>query len=196
MEDINLKDNNIKEEINIKAPELNEDEKSGEAKMNFFNAYQEKTVQKLIGLILDYYNDNLVSFVIYGSYARDEARLNSDIDLFIILTHKEDLKSTIERFYENIEKNIAAELTVLYTKYGIDMDLSPFILSTEEANYFHPIYLDMIDNAELIYDKNNFFKQILNSVSELKTKYGFRKEPVGNTFLWDIKNKNLLGERI
>jgi len=164
--------------------------------MNFFNAYQKNTVQKLVGLILDYYSEALVSLVIYGSYARDEARLNSDIDLFIILTHKKGLKSTIELFYENIEKNIEAELTVLYTKYGINMDLSPFILSTEEANYFHTLYLDMIDNAELIYDKDNFFKQILNSVSELKTKYGYRKEPVSNTFLWDIKNKNLLGERI
>jgi|LGVF01.1.fsa_nt_gb predicted nucleotidyltransferase len=164
--------------------------------MNFFNAYQKKTFQKLVGLILDHYSEALVSLVIYGSYARDEARLNSDIDLFIILTHKEGLKSTIELFYENIEKNIEEELTALYTKYGINMDLSPFILSKEEANYFHTLYLDMIDNAEIIYDKDNFFRQILNSVSELKTKHGYRKEPVGNTFLWDIKSKNLLGERI
>ena len=164
--------------------------------MNFFNAYQKKMFQKLIGLILDYYNDNLVSLAIYGSYARDEARLNSDIDLFIILKHKKGLKSTIEVFYENVEKKIEEEQTVLYTQYGINMELSPFILSKEEAKYFHPIYLDMIDNAEIIYDKDNFFKQILNSVSELKTKHGYKKEPVGNTFLWDIKNKNLLGERI
>lgn len=164
--------------------------------MKFFNEYQKKTVQRLVGLILDYYSEALVSLVIYGSYARDEARLNSDIDLFIILKHKNGLKSTLEVFYENIEKNIEAELTVLYTKYGINMELSPFILSKEEANYFHTLYLDMIDNAKIIYDKDNFFKQILKSVSELKTKYDFRKEPVGNTFLWDMKNKNLLGERI
>lgn len=164
--------------------------------MKFFNEYQKKTVQRLVGLILDYYSEALVSLVIYGSYARDEARLNSDIDLFIILKHKNGLKSTLEVFYENIEKNIEAELTVLYTKYGINMELSPFILSKEEANYFHTLYLDMIDNAKIIYDKDNFFKQILKSVSELKTKYNFRKEPVGNTFLWDMKNKNLLGERI
>jgi predicted nucleotidyltransferase len=164
--------------------------------MNFFTAYQKNTVQKLVGLILDHYSEALVTLAIYGSYARDEARLNSDIDLFIILKHKEGLKNTIDLFYENIERKIEEELTVLDTQYGINMELSPFVLSKEEANYFHPIYLDMIDNAEIIYDRDNFFKQILNSVSELKIKHGFRKESVGNTFLWDLKNKNLLGERI
>ena len=46
---------------------------------------------------------------------------------------------------ERVEKPLHEDEINLDNKYSIDISLSPFILSLNEAVYFYPIYLDMID---------------------------------------------------
>lgn len=162
----------------------------------FLNSEHRDFLLKAINLIVNYYKDNLKTLVIFGSYARGAFRLNSDIDLFIILEKKESRSKVLQEFILQIEKPMQKEELNLYDKYGVDVSLSPFILSSEEAVYFYPIYLDMIDYSIIIADDDDFFKNILNNLIRIKNKYGFKKESMGNRYIWDMTAKNMVGEKI
>ncbi|MEM3745221.1 MAG: hypothetical protein QW341_05655 [Candidatus Bathyarchaeia archaeon] len=48
---------------------------------------------------------------------------------------------------------------------GFYLDFSPIMLSPEEASKIRPIYLDMVEDSIILYDKNGFFKSRLNGVT-------------------------------
>jgi hypothetical protein len=58
-----------------------------------------------------------------------------------------------------------------YSK-GYYMSFSPIMKTPEEAKRFSPIYMDMTGDAIIIYDKDNFFSNILakfkNRLNELR----------------------------
>ena len=166
------------------------------AKNTFLNSEHREFLFKAINLVVNYYKDNLKTLVIFGSYARGTFRLNSDVDLFIILKKKESRSKALEEFILQIEKPLQKDEFNLYDRYGIDISLSSFILSQKEAAYFYPIYLDMIDYSIIIADEGDFFKNILNNLISIRNKYGFKKENMGNRYIWDMTAKNMVGEKI
>ncbi len=155
---------------------------------------QEKIINRLVKKILDYYGENLVTLAIYGSFARGEPNVNSDLDILIILERKSGIPQEIRRFQENIESDVEKELQELYEKYGINMELSPLILSKEGARYFNPLYLDMLDSVVILFDRDDFFKKILEKLCSMRK--DFKKIQVGDTYVWDFTRKNLIGEKI
>ncbi len=165
-------------------------------KKPFFNEDHKKFVNNALNLILNFYVNNLVTLTIFGSYARGTFRFNSDLDVFIILKDKKPRKQIFDDFFEHIERPFLNDELYLYNKYGIDISLSPFILSKNDADYFYPIYLDMLDFLIIIKDEKDFFKNILSNLHVIKNKYGFKKELSGNNYIWDITGKNMIGKKI
>ena len=164
--------------------------------ISFFNAKQKKVFERLVTLIKEAYKERLVSLAVYGSYAGGRARLNSDLDIFIILNERDSLHKEFDLFYEKVESALEKELMELYDKFGIDMEISPFIVDAKEAEYFNPLYLDMLEDVVILYDREGFLEGILERVNMLKDKYKFRKEYVANTHLWDMTRKNMIGEKV
>ena len=59
---------------------------------------------KLLKRIKEYYGEQLVSLVIFGSYARKENKLSSDLDILIILIRTNRPRhERIREFVEEIE---------------------------------------------------------------------------------------------
>ena len=79
------------------------------AKAPFLNPEHREFLFKAINLVVNYYKDNLKTLVIFGSYARGAFRLNSDIDLFIILEKKESRSKALQEFILQIEKPMQKE---------------------------------------------------------------------------------------
>ncbi len=144
--------------------------------------------------IIEFYGDNLVSFAIFGSFARGEPKLNSDLDILIVLKRKEGIGKELQRFQEHIESVVDAKLQELYEVHGIDMEISPLILSSENAKFFNPIYLDMVHHSIIIFDRNGFLQKILEKVRQKMDK--IRKYQVGATYIWDMTRENLIGEKL
>jgi len=65
-----------------------------------------KEIQKLLAqaksLLLGIYGERLVSVILYGSFARNQATLDSDIDLAVILKGKLNKADEIEKIQEVI----------------------------------------------------------------------------------------------
>ena len=155
---------------------------------------QAEIIEKLLDRIIEFYGDNLVSLAVFGSFARGEPKLNSDLDILIILKKKEGIGKELERFQEHIESVVDAKLQRLCEVHGIDMEISPLILSEEDAKFFNPIYLDMVEHSIIIFDRGGLLQKILDRVRE---KMGnIKKLEFGATYIWDMTQENLIGEKL
>jgi predicted nucleotidyltransferase len=105
--------------------------------------------------IRDYYGGRLVSFVIFGSVAKNLATPSSDIDILIVLDEKE--QGSFETFMEYF-KNVEEKLQSLKEakEKGIYMVISP-VFKTRQTLDMHAPWLWQGEFI-VIYDKDDFFK--------------------------------------
>ncbi len=135
----------------------------------------------------NFYKDNLLSFVIFGSVAKDKTNPFSDIDILIISKNlPKGRAKRIFDFIENIEKPLKEKIKKLRKK-GYFIEISPLIKKPEEVEYGGFIYLDMIEDSIILFDKNNFFKKYLQKLSEKLKKYGAKKIYKKGGYYWVIK---------
>ncbi|MCX7917489.1 MAG: nucleotidyltransferase domain-containing protein [bacterium] len=143
----------------------------------------EKTFKKFINELkkecINFYKDNLISIVIFGSYADEKYTFTSDIDLLIIL---EKAPSNYKRYtdffsiLENIKtlKKLKAE--------NIFPLISPIIKSKKTLIVELP-YL-WSSGFKIIYDKNAFFNKFLKKLEKFKReKLEFYDYPMPHYFI-------------
>ncbi|MCL6576810.1 MAG: nucleotidyltransferase domain-containing protein [Kyrpidia sp.] len=71
-------------------------------------------VRLVLERVQKYYADRLLAFAIYGSYARRENRMNSDLDLLIVLREASIRRERIEEFITEVEMFCESEAQELY----------------------------------------------------------------------------------
>ena len=160
--------------------------------LRLFSSDHEKYVAELLDRIIRHYSGNLVSLVIFGSYARRENRLTSDLDILIILKKAKSRGERIREFVECVEMPLEMQAQKLADE-GIFVDISPIILSTMEAGYFNPLYLDMLEHAVIVVDRDGFFKNIIERVREKVEEWGSYREYFGNRWVWVVKKGGFVG---
>lgn len=138
-------------------------------------------------------DDNLVSLVLYGSIARGDFRKDSDIDLLLIFEKLPKEKFLRQRFFIEIEREISFE--EFYEK-GYYPTFSPILKTTEEAKFLSPLYLDMVDDAIILFDKNSFFKNILETLRARLLELGAVKKRIGDKWYWDLNPNYKFGDEI
>ncbi len=135
--------------------------------------------------------ENLISFVVYGSVARGDFRKDSDIDLLIICRELPEERLKRQELFIRIEEGL--ELEKLY-KEGFYPDFSPVIKTADEAKFLTPLYLDMVEDAIILYDTDDFFKNILDKLRGSLKKLGARRISIGKKWYWDLKPGLKYGE--
>jgi predicted nucleotidyltransferase len=146
-----------------------------------------KLVQKVFQKAKEYYKEDLISFVVFGSYAKDTLSPNSDIDILIIT--KKQPKSRTKRiinFINNVEKKLEKYIESLRKK-NIFVEISPIIKTQEEVEYGSFLFLDMIQDSIILYDRDNFFKEYLDSLDKKLKEYGSKKVFKKGGYYWIIK---------
>ena len=138
---------------------------------------------------------NLVSVALFGSVAKGEAKPTSDIDLLIVC---EDLpKGMFKRhaFLEPVREQLQGDLEGLW-KQGVYADFTELVYTKDEANRFHWVYLDMLEDAVILYDENGFLRGVFEKLRKRLKELGAQRRMLGKIRYYDLKPDLMPGEVI
>jgi predicted nucleotidyltransferase len=155
--------------------------------MGRFQQDVESILEDLLGILERRHCEDLVSFVVFGSVGRGEARPGSDVDVLLVF------RALPDRRHERLRLLADAidELRIARGRLEADghlFDWSPIILTAEEATYRSPVYLDMTEDARLPLDREGFFADVLDGMRARLRELGSRRVhmPDGSWY-WDLK---------
>ncbi|MBI5653813.1 MAG: nucleotidyltransferase domain-containing protein [Chloroflexi bacterium] len=133
-------------------------------------------LDRAVARLRDALGDNLVGIVLYGSYARGEARADSDIDLLVIA------RGLPAQWYDR-QIFLHAPLDT-----GEDM---PTILvlgktPTEFEEQFPSLYLDIGLDGVILYDQGGYTKRKLARIRQIIQDAGLVRERLNDhNMFWD-----------
>ncbi len=152
-------------------------------------------IEKLVEALKRKYGDRFISLIIFGSVARGEMRKDSDIDLLLIIDSISKRRLERQKEFIEVEKEMEGYLNALFDE-GYFVDFSPIIKTPEEAMRISPLYLDMAEDAIIAYDKDDFFKDILENVRNRLKELGSKRISMGKRWYWILKPDYRFGEVI
>ncbi len=150
---------------------------------------------KLLAEVKSFYGDRLVSFVVFGSVARETYRFDSDIDVLIIAEGLPNGRMKRVAQFLTIEDRIESFLKSLQ-KEGINTCISTVFKTPEEAEMGSPLFLDMVEDASILFDSNGFFSKRLVRLRNRLRELGSKRVWRGNAWYWVLKPDYKPGEVI
>ena len=158
--------------------------------------YYQELLDSFRELLIERLGNSLLSIAIYGSVARGEAGSGSDIDIVIVQ------KDTPPIYHKRLKPFIEVELKLreskIYNKLlarGIFPCLAYLVLSQDELNRNKNLFLDMIENSIILFDREGFLKKLLEDLKHRIQELGSRKISLGDgSWYWDLKPDLVAGE--
>lgn len=157
------------------------------SRLKTFSPRHRRYLASVLREIIAHYGTSLIGCAIFGSYARGENRLNSDLDLLIILEDAPSFSRRLEEFVEQVEMKHEALAQELYEQEEILCELSPYILTREEALKLQPIYYDLVKHHLILYDPEGLIARIIGSTRKLLEQSEARKTSRSNTWEWSLE---------
>ncbi|BFH74658.1 nucleotidyltransferase domain-containing protein [Sulfurisphaera javensis] len=117
----------------------------------------------LVNAFLKVYGDNLVSIVLFGSYSRGDQRKDSDIDLLVVLNKIENRYNIVTKIVE-VDKILEEGFYKELREKGYEGVVMPIFLDVKGATRFRPLYLDIVFDAIILYDKDNIMKETFERI--------------------------------
>jgi len=158
---------------------------------------QERYVKLLCDAFrLTFKSFHLSSFAVYGTVARGAAKENSDVDILIVSNDfVGSLGSRVERLL-GVEERLREELAWL-RKHDVYTSLSFYPLREEEAEKVPLLFLDLTEEAVILYDKNRFFERVLTDFKAKLLRLGAKRVFITKeNWYWDLKPDYKFGEEI
>ncbi len=114
--------------------------------------------------------------VLFGSYARGEQREDSDLDLLIIVKGLPKRRLKRQEIFDEVDPG------------GWPL-VSPILKTVEEAERMSPLYLDMVDDSMIIYDRDRFFEGVLMRLKKALNEKGARRVRLGEKMVLDLEGE-------
>ncbi len=136
--------------------------------------------------LLDAWRERLYAVVLFGSVARGEARICSDIDILIVAAGLPNGRLARQRCLDAIDALVEPDREAMRQR-GIMTDFSPVLKTPEEAARLTPLYFDMIQDADILYEKDDFFSSVLERLRIAFQRLGSRRLQKGRVRYWELK---------
>ena len=145
------------------------------------------------GSLRQHLGDSLWAVVLYGSVARGEAAPGSDIDLLIVASGMPRARLARHSILEQADRLSEPRLQTL-RKQGIVVDICPILKTPDEAERTSPLYLDLVEDAMILYERDGFFSAILGRLRASLRRLGARRIRRGRIRYWELKPDYVPGE--
>ncbi|MCL7384267.1 MAG: nucleotidyltransferase domain-containing protein [Thaumarchaeota archaeon] len=154
-------------------------------------------LELLIAKVVENFWDKLISLVIFGSVAAGRARAESDIDLLVVSEGLPEKYSDRLRLWRGIVSGLESERLRLWREKKLYPLVDPILLTLREAERTQPFYLDLLYNAVIVYDRDDFMCRILEGLrAKLKVLGAVKVELPDKSWYWIIKPGASFGEVI
>ena len=141
------------------------------------------------------YGQRLVAIAVFGSVGRGTPREDSDVDLLIVAR---DLPRgrfrRVEEFLP-VEARLDAPLRAVRAD-GTPTTLSPVFKTPAEIERGSPLFLDMVEDARVLYDPEAVLGDYLDRLRARLKELGSRRIRLGNAWYWELKPDLKPGEII
>ncbi len=142
--------------------------------------------ERYADLLRGAFGQRLVSVVLFGSVARGEAGSASDIDLLVVADDLPDGRFARLGSLERVDQAFEPELTRLRAG-GLIPRVAPLLKSRAEAGKIVPLYLDLVEDGRLLYDRDGFFRSVLDRLVASMRRLGSERRVRGKVRYWVLK---------
>lgn len=131
--------------------------------------------------LFERYRQRIRSIVLYGSFTRGDYRDNSDIDLLLVIEGF--------RWSEGLTVEAADRLTYrLWELRRVHHQVQPYPLTPEQAAIHRPLYLDIVEDGIILYDKGGLLGKVFHDMELRLAELGaFRQRLHNGSWYWILK---------
>lgn len=141
------------------------------------------------------YGHRLKAVAIYGSVARGTMRPDSDIDALIIAKDLAPSRAARMDEFEQVDRQIEQQMAAAKAA-GVHTLVVPVLKTPEELRAGSFLYLDMTDQARILYDPDRLLRSYLDDLAARLKAMGARRVPFGGGYYWELKPDYRWGDRI
>ena len=133
------------------------------------------------------YGTDLVSVVLFGSWARGAATPVSDIDVLIVAGDLPEGRRRRLELFEKVEVDTEAARKEVWPGSAEIPELSPVFRTPEEVRQGSPLFLDMTEWCRILWNRDGFFASYLEELRQRMKRLGTRRRRAKGGYYWEYK---------
>lgn len=145
----------------------------------------EEILEALVAELRVTYGARLVACAVFGSVGRGTPRAGSDVDLLLVV------QGLPHGRFQRLEEFLPVEARI-ESRLALDAEhpsiaLSPVFKTPEEVEAGSPLFLDMVEDARILHDRETFLEQYFDRFRARLCRLGARRIWRGNAWYWELK---------
>ena len=154
----------------------------------------ERLLEAILAELKLQYGQRLVATAVFGSVGRGTPREDSDVDLLIVAR---DLPAgRFRRLDEFLPVEARLDAALRAVRSDGQVVLSPVFKTPAEVERGSPLFLDLVEDARILYDPESFLIRYLDGLRARMRQLGSRRVWLGNAWYWELKPDLKPGEVI
>ncbi len=149
----------------------------------------------LVAACREVYGERLVSFAVFGSVSRGTMRLDSDIDILIVVDPLPNGRLRRMAEFAEVEARLGPRLAAA-AAVGIHTRLAPIFKTPAELDHGSPVLLDMTENVRIRFDPLATLARRLERLRGRLAELGSRKVQRDGGYYWLLKPDYKPGDTI